>query len=33
VPIAPTYPLTEAAAALDETRAGHVTGKLVVLPS
>lgn len=32
VPIARTYALTEAAAALDESRAGHVSGKLVILP-
>ncbi|MET8276601.1 MULTISPECIES: NADP-dependent oxidoreductase [unclassified Streptomyces] len=32
VPIARTYPLTQAAAALDESRTGHVNGKLVILP-
>ncbi|QYN33782.1 NADP-dependent oxidoreductase [Pseudonocardia sp. DSM 110487] len=32
VPISRTYALTEAAAALDESRAGHVSGKLVILP-
>jgi NADPH:quinone reductase-like Zn-dependent oxidoreductase len=32
VPIARTYALTETAAALDESRAGHVSGKLVILP-
>ncbi|MFI1036010.1 NADP-dependent oxidoreductase [Streptomyces sp. NPDC020951] len=32
VPIQRTYPLTEAAAALDLSRTGHVGGKIVLLP-
>ncbi|APC36218.1 NADPH:quinone reductase [Nocardiopsis dassonvillei] len=32
VPIAGTHPLDEAAIALEESRAGHVSGKLVLLP-
>ncbi|MET8163775.1 NADP-dependent oxidoreductase [Streptomyces sp. NPDC005329] len=32
VPIVRTYPLTQAVAALDESRTGHVNGKLVILP-
>ncbi|MFG2732819.1 NADP-dependent oxidoreductase [Streptomyces canus] len=32
VPIARTYPLTQAAAALDASRGGHVGGKIVLLP-
>ncbi|WP_250286027.1 NADP-dependent oxidoreductase [Frankia sp. CiP1_Cm_nod2] len=33
LPIWRTYPLTEAAAALDASRAGHLGGKIVLLPS
>lgn len=32
VPISATYPLDEAAAALDASRTGHATGKIVVVP-
>lgn len=32
VPISGTYPLTELAAALEASKAGHVRGKLVVMP-
>ncbi|MEU1898489.1 zinc-binding dehydrogenase [Nocardiopsis dassonvillei] len=32
VPITGTHPPDEAAAALEESRAGHVSGKLVLLP-
>ncbi|MER6671455.1 zinc-binding dehydrogenase, partial [Amycolatopsis japonica] len=32
LPIARVYPLTEAAAAQDESEAGHVRGKLVLVP-
>ncbi|WP_232833084.1 hypothetical protein [Nocardiopsis sp. TNDT3] len=32
MPIAGTHPLDEAAIALEESRAGHVSGKLVLLP-
>jgi NADPH:quinone reductase-like Zn-dependent oxidoreductase len=32
VPIERTYPLTEAAVALDASQSGHVTGKLVLVP-
>ena len=32
VPISRTYPLTEAGRALDASRSGHVSGKIVILP-
>ena len=32
VPITRTYPLTEAGRALDASRSGHVSGKIVILP-
>jgi NADPH:quinone reductase-like Zn-dependent oxidoreductase len=32
VPISRTYPLTEAAVALDASQTGHVSGKLVLVP-
>jgi NADPH:quinone reductase-like Zn-dependent oxidoreductase len=32
VPISRTYPLAEVASALKTSSAGHVTGKIVVLP-
>jgi NADPH:quinone reductase-like Zn-dependent oxidoreductase len=32
VPIEHTYPLTEAAVALDASQTGHVSGRLVLVP-
>jgi NADPH:quinone reductase-like Zn-dependent oxidoreductase len=33
VPISNTYPLSAVAQALDDSRAGHATGKSVLLPN